>query len=69
MSRRIAEGNVKTLEQLREADTPTLNEWIDDPGILFHAPRDVVLELIPDKQSLLIPSKFIGGKRKKTKKR
>jgi len=69
MSRRIAEGNVKTLDQIREADTPTLYEWIEDPGILFHAPRDVVLELIPDKRSLLIPSKFVGGKRKKTKKR
>ena len=69
MTRRIAEGNVKTLDQIREADTPTLYEWIDDPGILFHAPRDIVLALIPDKRSLLVPSKFIGGKRKKTKKR
>ena len=69
MTRRIEEGNIKTLDQLREADIDTLQEWIDDPGILFHAPREVVLELIPDKQALLKPSKFIGGKRKTKKTR
>ena len=70
ITRRIAEGNVKTLEQLREADTPTLNEWIEDPGILFHAPREGVLELVPkEKHDLLALTKFLGGKRKSRKRR
>jgi len=67
MTRRIIEGNIKTIEQLREADKDTLNEWIEDPGILFHAQRDDVLELIPDKRTL-VPSKFIGGRKRKTRK-
>lgn len=67
LTRRIAEGTIKTLDQLREADIDTLHGMMNDPGILFHAPREVVLELIPDKQALLIPSKFIGGKRKTRK--
>ena len=57
------------MDQLREVDTPTLYEWIDDPGILFHAPKDALRELPEDKQALLIPSKFIGGKRKSRKRR
>ena len=70
MSRRIAEGNVKTLDQIREADTPTLYEWIEDPGILFHAPREEVLELVPkEKHDLLALTKFLGGKRKSRKRR
>ena len=69
ITRRIAEGTIKTVDQLREVDTPTLYEWIDDPGILFHAPKDALRELPEDKQSLLIPSKFIGGKRKSRKRR
>ena len=66
ITRRIAEGNIKTLEQLKEADTRTLYEWIDDPGILFHAPIDALRELdIPEKRDLL--SKIVGGKRKTRK--
>lgn len=68
MTRRITEGTVKTLEQLREADIPTLYEWMDDPGILFHAPKDALRELPEEKQALLIPSKFIGGKQRKKRK-
>lgn len=69
ITRRIEEGTIKTMEQVKEVDKSTLNEWIDDPSILFHAPRDALLQLdIPDKQrDLLVPSKFVGGK--KTRKR
>ena len=70
MTRRIAEGNVKTLDQVREADTPTLYEWIENPGILFHVPREVMFELVPkEKHDLLALTKFIGGKRKSRKRR
>jgi hypothetical protein len=67
ITRRIANGSIKTMKQLIEIDKPTLYEWIDNPGILFDAPRDELLHILDipdDKKDLLVPYKFIGGKRK-----
>jgi hypothetical protein len=67
ITRRITNGSIKTMKQLIEIDKPTLYEWIDNPGIVFDAPRDELLRIldIPDeKKDLLVPHKFIGGKRK-----
>lgn len=68
ITRRIAEGNIKTLEQLKAITPETIDllyEWIEDPGILFQFPKEVLREFdIPkDKESLLVPSKFVDGHR------
>jgi len=70
ITRRIANGSIKTMKQLIEIDKPTLYQWIDNPGITFDAPRDELLRILDisdDKKALLVPYKFIGGKRKKRK--
>jgi len=69
ITRRISEGNIKTSEQLKDITLETIDtlyEWIEDPGILFHFPKEMLREYdIPkDKEPFLVPSKFIGGKRK-----